>query len=162
MFQLWYWNWKHHIRGEKLALLLVHNSGVISHIFCCLTHPTRCQNLPHLLWCCFVMWQKKGYILNPSEMNALAGRHRSPSLCTCDAVYCAWDAVTIGSREGFVLLLFCLKFRTPRNGNLEFSASWGFHVRADAAAVLEKLHLYLGYSYITDFPQPLNTFHVRL
>jgi hypothetical protein len=59
--------------------------------------------------------------------------------------------VTIGSRKGVVLLLFYLKFRTPRNGKLEFSASWRFHVRADAVGVLEKLQLYLGYSYITDF-----------
>lgn len=68
-----------------------------------------------------------------------------------DAVYCARDAVTFGNREGFVLLVFYLKFRTPRNCNLELSASWGFHVRADAAGVLEKLQLFLGYSYITDF-----------
>ena len=61
-----------------------------------------------------------------------------------------------------MLLLFYLKFRTRRNCNLELSASWGFHVRADAAGVLEKLPLYLGYSYITVFSQSLNSFHLRL
>jgi hypothetical protein len=62
-----------------------------------------------------------------------------------------------------VLLLFYLKFRAPRNCNLELSASWGFDVRADAvggfrkAAALSRLLIYNGF-----FSQSLNSFHLRL